>query len=214
MTRSPHRDPDAFVRAQTEITTTPLLGPISLHLASDQLAIFAAAEDLEFARPYWAFAWPGGQALARYVMDHPESIAGNTVLDIGAGSGVAAIAALQAGAAAAVANDTDPNACVVARLNADLNGVKLEISGDDLLDSAVDADVVLIGDLVYEPQLLARVTDFLKRARTSGTTILFGDRYGIAPPVFGWRELAAYEAPLIPPMEPGYTETGRVWQLD
>ena len=204
---------DRFVREETERTALGLVPEFDLNLASEPISIFLGAEKLGAERPYWAFAWSGGQALARWLLDNPDQVAGRSVLDVGSGSAISSIAALKAGAREAVANDTDPMACAAARLNATMNGVDLGISEDDLLASSPDADIVLIGDLFYEPDLVTRVGGFLERASRRGATVLYADRSTARRPPVALELLGNYTAPLTPAMEIGYVEHARVWRL-
>jgi predicted nicotinamide N-methyase len=145
---------ERFVLQHTSLTSAPLVPEISLHLASDSRHIFQArAEFVPSADwpPYWAFAWPGGQALARHILDNARLVAGKTVLDIGSGSGISAIAAKRAGATRVAAADPDPMASLAIGMNARHNGVDVTVSIDDVQSSAPDEDLVLIADLVYEP---------------------------------------------------------------
>lgn len=209
-------DIEARIRAATQIEAAGALLPeLRLHLATEPRELLHQAVDARAEwLPYWAFAWPGGQALARHVLDHSEIVAGRRVLDVGAGSGLEAIAALTAGAASAVANDTDPAAAVAARLNATANAVPLATSTDDLLDSEPDADLILIGDLVYEPALESRVARFLAAARRRGIPVLFGDRATSRLPEVGFVLVDTYETVVAPPLEEDWVETARVWRLD
>ena len=190
---------------------------ISLYLASDAREIFQARA--EFAPspdwpPYWAFAWPGGQALARYVLDNAQLVAGKSVLDIGSGSGIGAIAAKRAGARHVATADPDPMAGVAIGINALHNGLEIVTSIEDALSSEPTVDLVLIGDLVYEPDLATRVTRFLEAARDAGTDVILGDRTtGRRPPV-AMTLLQEYEAPLSPMLEESHVERARVWRLD
>lgn len=190
---------------------------ISLYLASDAREIFQARA--EFAPspdwpPYWAFAWPGGQALARYVLDNAQLVAGKSVLDIGSGSGIGAIAAKRAGARHVATADPDPMAGVAIGMNALHNGLEIVTSIEDALSSEPTVDLVLIGDLVYEPDLATRVTRFLEAARDAGTDVILGDRTtGRRPPV-AMTLLQEYEAPLSPMLEESHVERARVWRLD
>jgi predicted nicotinamide N-methyase len=206
-----------FVTAETTVGAAPLVPDLRLHLATAARDIFLTAEALMDGRlgsqPYWAFAWPGGQGLARYIIDHASLVAGRRVLDIGAGSAIGAIAALKAGAARALAADIDPLAVVAARMNGVLNGVPLEVSSADLLGTLPDADVVLIGDLVYEPDLLIRVGAFIEAAAAAGRIVLYGDRTSARRPRQPFRLLAEYDAPLMPPLVDDFRERARVWQL-
>lgn len=190
---------------------------ISLYLASDAREIFQAraefAPSLDWP-PYWAFAWPGGQALARYVLDNAQLVAGKSVLDIGSGSGIGAIAAKRAGARHVATADPDPMAGVAIGMNALHNGLEIVTSIEDALSSEPTVDLVLIGDLVYEPDLATRVTRFLEAARDAGTDVILGDRTtGRRPPV-AMTLLQEYEAPLSPMLEESHVERARVWRLD
>ena len=166
-------DPAAFIRANTELGRATLVPEIDLHLARDSHRIFQTAEGLERDPeerfpPYWAFAWPGGQAMARYILDNHALLAGRRVVDIGSGSGVGAIAAILAGAAHVLAADIDPIAEVAITMNAAANGLAghIETTTRDLLGQLPDADLVIVSDLVYEPELALRVGAFLELANT------------------------------------------------
>ena len=194
-----------------------LVPEIHLHLAITPREILRESAVNKVNRsdpPYWAFAWPGGQALARYVLDHPDLVRGKQVLDVGAGSGLAAIAAIRAGARMAVANDIDPLACVAAEMNAAGNRIEIQVSANDLLGEPTTAGLVIIGDLVYEPALELRVQAFLLRTQAAGIPVLFGDRANSRLPPLPFRQIAEYETVVAPPLEDGYTETARVWRLD
>ncbi|GAA2847912.1 ribosomal protein L11 methyltransferase [Actinoplanes cyaneus] len=156
----------------------PFVPEISLHLADDAIVLEARLEiqsGMTF-HPFWTNAWAGGQAVARYVLDHPELVAGRRVLDVACGGGVAAIAAARAGAAVVTANDIDPYACAAAAMNADANAVSLRLLEGDLLGGdGGDAEVILVGDAFYDRDLAARMTVFLRRATARGATVLVGD---------------------------------------
>jgi predicted nicotinamide N-methyase len=208
---------ERFVLQHTSLVSAPLVPEIPLHLASDARDIFQART--EFAPssdwpPYWAFAWPGGQALARHVLDNAQLVAGKTVLDIGSGSGISAIAAKRAGAARVTAADPDPMASLAIGINAGHNGVEIAVSTDDILSSPPDADLVLIGDLVYEPDLATRVARFLEAAQVSKTMVILGDRTTGRRPPLAMTLLADYAAPLTPLLEESHFERARVWRLD
>ncbi|GAA0797099.1 class I SAM-dependent methyltransferase [Spirilliplanes yamanashiensis] len=157
----------------------PLTPEISLYLSDDPTLLWArleAAAGHRLAAPYWASAWAGGQALGRYVLDHPECVARRTVVDVAAGSGLVAIAAVRAGAAAVVANDVDPYAAAAIEANAQVNGVRVESSAVDLLDRDDRvAEVVLAGDALYEGGLAVRMRAFLVRQAALGAVVLVGD---------------------------------------
>ena len=135
-----------------------------------------AKADPDFGSPYWARPWGGGLALARHVLDHPELVAGKRVLDLGAGSGLVAIAALRAGARTAVASDVDPYAIEAIVVNAAANGVAVEARLADLtVLEPPEADLMLVGDLFYDAALAARVLGFLDRCKAAGIAVLIGD---------------------------------------
>lgn len=206
-----------FITTETVLTSPPLVPELRFNLARAARDIFVEADALMDgcmgSRPYWAFAWPGGQALARYILDNPHLVAGKRVLDVGAGSGIGAIAALKAGAAQAVAADIDPLADLSARLNAEANGVTLETTTADLLGATLDCDVLLIGDLVYEPDLRIRVAGLLDTAIAAGIPVLYADRTSARRPRRDFVMLADYEAPLTPPLVDDFIERARIWRL-
>jgi predicted nicotinamide N-methyase len=150
-----------------------------LHLAEDAIVWWARMEaeaGAEMAAPFWASAWLGGQALARYVLDHPAVAVGRRVLDLAAGSGLAGIAASMAGAAAVTANDIDPYSVVAIGLNARANGVEITATCENLLDGdGGDSDLVLAGDVLYSESMAKAVMPFLKRASARGARVLVGD---------------------------------------
>src|ERR1700686_1738925 len=160
-------DPALFIRRNTAIVAPPLVPEIRLHLATEVTPIWRATEE-SLARgavppPFWAFAWAGGQALARYLIDHPESVAGREVLDIGSGSGIVAIAAAKAGAARVVAAEIDHFAAAAIALNAALNGVTIAVETRDLLDRAAAGwGVALAGDICYEEPMSSRAITLLR----------------------------------------------------
>lgn len=203
----------AFVLEHAEPMRAELVPEIELYLASQPFDIHQDAHELCGDIPFWAFAWGGGQGLARYILDNPQAVAGKRVLDIGAGSAIEALAALKSGAKKAVANDTDLVSCAAATLNAELNRLPLDVSPDDLLGKDPDIDVILIGDVFYLPDLVTRVDAFLDRARRRGVTVYFGDRTTTKRPATPMTMLAQYRAPLTPELEIGYIETTRVWRL-
>jgi predicted nicotinamide N-methyase len=193
-----------------------LVPEIKLYLATTPREILRESAVNKINRsepPYWAFAWPGGQALARFILDNPELVAGKHVLDVGAGSGLASIAAAMAGASVAIANDIDPLSAAVAELNGRLNDTDIEASTEDLLDRSVKAGLIVIGDLVYEPHLEQRVHAFLLRAQAAKIPVLFGDRVSMRLPALPFKQLAEYETVVAPPLEEGYVEIARVWHL-
>lgn len=207
----------SFIERSTEIVTPPLAPELRLRLASDPHGIFEAAHEFVSgglgARPYWAFAWPGGQALARYIIDHPNLVRNKRILDIGAGSAIAGIAAMKAGARAVTAADVDPLAVGAIVANAALNEVEIAATEEDLLGTDTRFDLIIIGDLVYEPDLKDRVGMFLAAHKKRGVPVLYGDRTTARRPTGDFENLAEYEAPLTPPLVEGFIERARVWLL-
>lgn len=211
----------AFVRANTAVGAAALAPEVRLHIATDARGIFEAAERLSRTPdtcfpPYWAFAWPGGQAMARYLLDNPELVAGRRVVDIGAGSGIGAIAAVLAGAAQVLVSDIDPMAEVAIRMNAALNRVadRIITTTRDILGDTPEADLVMISDLVYEPELALRVDAFLEHMANRGRDVLMGDRASGRRPARRLQEIARYAAPLVPPLIENDDEQGRVWRVN
>jgi predicted nicotinamide N-methyase len=147
--------------------------------------------------PFWASAWAGGRAIARYVLDHPEAVAGRRVLDLASGSGLVAIAAAKAGAAAVTANDVDPYALAAITLNARANGVAVTESPDDLLDGdGGDAETVLAGDVFYTGPMARRMLNFLERMAARGVEVLVGDPGRDHLPEHRLQIVASYQLPL------------------
>ena len=191
---------------------------VRLHLADDLDPVWrATAEALgadDVPIPFWAFAWAGGIAIARYLVEHPEAVAGRTVLDLATGSGLCAIAAVQAGAARANGADIDPFAEAAIGINARANAVRVGFIGRDLLDEEPPpADVILAGDTWYEAPLAERVLPWLARAATAGTTVLVGDPGRRYLPAVGLLQLAAYEVHTTTQLEDRAVVTARVFTL-
>ncbi|WBB97171.1 50S ribosomal protein L11 methyltransferase [Solwaraspora sp. WMMA2080] len=164
---------------QLRLTRVPLAAEIQLFLADDPTLLWArleAAAGRRLPPPYWASAWAGGQALARYLLDNPGLVARRRVLDVASGSGLVAIAAAMAGAATVTANDIDPYAATAIALNAVVNDARLTTTVDDLLDGTVtEVDLVLAGDALYNAELATRVLPFLSRLADRGVQVLVGD---------------------------------------
>lgn len=170
----------ALVLRHTRLGPVPGAEGIRLHLARDVLTVWeatqAATGDPDTNVPYWGFAWGGGLAIVRYLRDHPDAVAGRRVLDMASGSGLCAIAAMQAGAASVIAVDIDPYAVAAIGLNARANRVRVDAIQADLLDDEPpDVDVILAGDCWYEHRFAERITAWLRRARARGIAVLIGD---------------------------------------
>jgi len=210
-------DIPAFIAANTRILSPPHVPELKLHLADDAVALWQMTEEqlgeIGLPPPFWAFAWAGGQALARHVLDHPEIVRGRTVLDVAAGCGLAAIAAMKAGAASAEANDIDRFAAAASMLNAVLNGVTLSASSADQIGAAVAAEVILVGDLFYDRDLSPRVYAWLKPLADAGRTVLIGDPGRTYLPKDKLDILASYEVPVTRALEDAEVKTTRIWRL-
>jgi predicted nicotinamide N-methyase len=207
-----------FIRANTRLLPVPLVPEVRLHLAEESLAIWRQTEEelgrMNVPPPWWAFAWAGGQALARYILDNPSLAAGRSVLDLGAGSGLAGIAALKAGAAQMLAADTDPFAVAAIALNAAANAVALEATADDLLAAPpARFDLVLVGDLFYERPLAERVLAFLQAAQREGATVLVGDPRRSYFPKQSFAQVAEYSVPVTRDLEDAEIKRTAVWRL-
>jgi predicted nicotinamide N-methyase len=207
-----------FILANTKLLPVPLVPEIRLHIAEESLAIWRQTEEelgrMNVPPPWWAFAWAGGQALARYVLDDPAVCAGRTVLDLGAGSGLAGIAAAKVGAASVLAADTDPFASAALALNAAANDVKLAWTSDDLLAAAPSHfDVILVGDLFYERALAERVLAFLRAAAHRGAAILVGDPRRSYFPHECFAQIAGYSVPVTRDLEDMEIKRTSVWRL-
>jgi predicted nicotinamide N-methyase len=186
---------------------------VQLHVADDVVALWEAMETEGGgeALPFWAAAWPGGQALARYLLDSPEVVAGRRVLDLGSGSGLVAVAALLAGAGSAVASDVDPFSHTAIGLNAEANGVcGIEVVGDVLDGGPPDVDVVLAGDVCYDREMTERVLPWLWTAWTGGRTVLLGDPGRRYLPGEGLVAVAEYD---VPEVDDGQPRRTTVWRL-
>ncbi len=172
-------DHAGFVRANTALLQPPLTPEMRLHLATEIVPIWKSTEEDLAAQgvppPFWAFAWAGGQALARYVLDNPAIVRGKRVLDFAAGSGIASIAAMKAGAAQTVAVEIDDYAIAAIALNAKANDVGVDAIRDDLVGSDAGWDVVLAGDVCYEREMSARVFAWLSALAGRGAVVLIGD---------------------------------------
>ena len=191
-------DRRAFILEHTELQSPPHAPELRLHLASEIEPIWRRTEEELQQRglepPFWAFAWAGGQALARYLLDHPEEVRDRRVLDFATGSGLVAVAAMKAGATSALAVDIDPFCEAAVALNAAANGVEVAFAREDLLDSpAPDVDVICAGDICYAWPLADRARRWLEAANAAGKRILLGDPGRAYLPREGMESLAAYE---------------------
>ncbi|EME71529.1 methyltransferase [Paramagnetospirillum caucaseum] len=169
----------AFIQANTEVSHPPACPEIKLWTATEVTPLWEATEEallrVNLPPPYWAFCWAGGQALTRWVLDHPELVAGKRVLDFAAGSGVTALAAAKVGAAKVEAAEIDPMACYAIRLNAELNGVDVEVLADDVVGAPCRWDVVMAGDVCYEAPMTAHIWPWLVRLAAEGAMVVMAD---------------------------------------
>ena len=212
-----HEDRASFVRAHTALDPVPMVQDIQLYTATELVPIWHATETWLEARglnvPFWCVPWAGGQALARWLLDNPEAVSGKRVLDFGTGSGLLAIAAARAGAAHVHAVDVDPLAVCACLLNTAANGVVVEVTCEDLVDRAIDVDVVIAGDVWYELGASARFTRWLRQLARNGTRVLTGDP-GRAYVPSGVRELATYQVPTSVELESARSRTARVLEIE
>jgi predicted nicotinamide N-methyase len=208
-----------IIRTGTQLRSVPLVPQILLHQAGDPISLWQRTE-LAAGRtgldpPFWAFAWAGGQALARYLLDHPETVMDRQVIDVASGSGLVAIAAARAGAAAVTAYDTDPLATAAISINAAANGVTVKAVCADILDEppSPGTDLLLAGDAFYERDLAARVMRFLERSYTRGTAVLAGDCGRAYLPRDRLTPLATYDVPGLRMLEDTDIKRTTIWAL-
>lgn len=208
----------AFITENTRRQSPPHTPELTLHLADEVMPIWRlteeALEEIGLPPPFWAFAWAGGQALARYVLDNPVIVAGKRVVDFATGSGIVAIAAMKAGAAGVLASDIDPFCEAACGLNAAANGVAFDVTTVDLLDSPPpEADVFLAGDICYEKPLAEKVMAWLGAARARGASVLIGDPGRAYFPREGLVKLAQYEVPTTRELEDMEVKKTSVWAM-
>ncbi len=221
MTTTPpaNADPENFIRANTRLRPVPLVPEISIFVADEAVPLWQKTEEelneAGLPPPFWAFAWAGGQALARYVLDHAELVAGKRVLDLASGSGLVGIAAMKAGAREVTAADIDRFAGVAARINAAANAVALTVCADDLLRSAGDTpwDVILAGDIFYERDTAELAFAFLVRQARRGASILIGDPGRSYLPKDRLKHLAGYRVPVTRDLEDAEIKRTSVWTI-
>jgi len=197
--------PEEFVASQTVIARAPLVPEIVLHLATEITPIWQATEawlaEQNIEPPFWAFAWPGGQALARAVLDDPKLVAGKRVLDFAAGCGIAAIAAAQAGAALVEAAEIDPLALAAVRLNAALNGVAVATPPGDVVGAPCRWDVIFAGDVCYEAPMTTHILPWLRGLVAAGAEVLIADPGRAYLPKAGLAPIARYSVPTTRELE-------------
>jgi predicted nicotinamide N-methyase len=219
MSRLP-ADPEGFIRTNTALESPAMVPEFRLWLATEYVPIWQATEtwldEHNIDPPYWAFCWPGGQAIARYLLDNPETVRGKHVIDFAAGSGVSAMAAARAGAASVLANDIDAMSLVAARLNAGANGLTVDVSAEDWL-SGVDghptADVVIAGDVCYEQDMSVRALAWLRSHARQGRLVLLGDPGRNYFSAQGLEECARYDIPTSLQLENRGMRETVVWRV-
>lgn len=214
----PIEDPAGFIRRETTVKPVPHAEEIRLHVADEAMALWQKTEEdlgeLGLDPPFWAFAWAGGQGLARYILDTPSLVAGKDVIDFACGSGLVGIAAMLAGAKSCRAVDIDPFAIAAAGLNADLNGVRLDLEIADLTRQATPAaDVVFCGDVFYDRQMAGAVIGFLDRLFAAGITVLVGDPGRSYLPKGRLTELGVYEVPVVGALEDNEIKKTAVYRV-
>jgi predicted nicotinamide N-methyase len=210
-------DPERFIRANTDILVPPHVPEIRLHLASEAHELWLKTEEemdeIGLPPPFWAFAWAGGQGLSRFVLDHPDQVAGRRVMDFASGSGLVAIAAMKAGAASVLAVDTDPLTATAIRLNADLNGVHVQHRGADMIGCAVDTDVLLAGDVFYDKAFADRLVPWFTDLVSSGVAVIVGDPGRAYCPRDRMEALATYEVSVTRALEDSDVKRTTVWRF-
>lgn len=213
-------DPEGFIRRNTALEAPAMVPEFKLWLATEYVPIWQATEawleEQNVDPPYWAFCWPGGQAVARYLLDHPTLVEGRRVIDFAAGSGVSSMAAARAGAATVIANDIDTLSLVAARLNASANGLAVETSDEDWLagpSGSPDADVVIAGDVCYEREMSVRALAWLRSHAAKGRLVLLGDPGRNYFSAQGLEERARYDIPTSLQLENRGMRETVVWRV-
>ncbi len=209
--------PDAFIRANTQLLAPPHTPEIRLHLATELVPIWQKTEEelaaIGVPPPFWAFAWAGGQALARHVLDHGDSVRGRRVLDFASGSGLSAIAAAKAGATHVLATEIDHFAIAAIGLNAAVNGVSVEATLEDMIGRDEGWDTVLAGDVCYEREMAARVFAWLRALAGRGALVLMGDPGRNYLPSSNLVEIAVYDVQTTRELEDREVRRTKVWQI-
>ncbi|WP_374306914.1 methyltransferase [Dongia sp.] len=211
-------DPAGFIRNQTKIARPSLVPELKLHLATEISPIWRATQsELDNAGvppPYWAFCWPGGQALTRFLIDQKQWVKGKRVLDFAAGSGISGIAAARAGAAHVTAAEIDDFAAAAIALNAKLNKAKVNVVTEDLVGRMdLGVHIVLAGDVCYERPMAERVFAWFEQLAESGVTVLMGDPGRAYLPRKGLVEMARYQVPTSIELEDKDMRLTLVWRL-
>ena len=210
-------DPEIFIRDNTDVLSPPHVPEVRLRLATEAHDLWLKTEEeleaIGLPPPFWAFAWAGGQGLARHVLDHPQLVAGKTVLDFASGSGLVGIAARMAGACAVLAADIDPWSGTAIRLNAALNGVALDCSAEDLVGRDAGWDVVLAGDVFYDRDFADVLIPWFSALAARGATVLVGDPGRAYCPRDRMEALATYQVPVTRALEDSEVKKTTVWRF-
>lgn len=210
-------DATAFIRANTALIAPPHVPEIRLHLADEAHELWHRTEEeleaIGLPPPFWAFAWAGGQGLARFILDHPETVRGKSVLDFASGSGLVAIAAAKAGARSVLAADIDPFCAPATQLNAAANWVEFESTSDDLIGSDDGWQVVLAGDVFYEKPLAERLLPWFRTLQKRGALVLVGDPGRSYLPREGLVARATYSVPVTRVLEDTEVKRTTVWEV-
>jgi len=210
-------DPKTFILDNTSVMSPPHVPEIRLRLANEAHVLWLKTEDelekIGLPPPFWAFAWAGGQGLARYVLDHPEVVAGKRVVDFASGSGLVAIAAVMAGAASVLAADIDPWTETAVRLNSRLNNIELAFTGGNLIGTVPEADVLLAGDIFYDVGFANALVPWFTALTRSGKTVIVGDPGRSYCPRHLMEPLATYEVPVTRALEDAEVKKTTVWRF-
>ncbi|MDL2406276.1 methyltransferase [Rhizobium calliandrae] len=210
-------EPESFIRENTSLMALPHVPEIQLHLASEAHDLWLKTEEeleeIGLPPPFWAFAWAGGQGLARFLLDHPGEVKGKRILDFASGSGLVAIAAKLAGASHVFAADVDPWAETAIRLNAAENGVTLEFTGDDLVGQTTNAEVILAGDVFYDRDFADRLIPWFRQLASEGHVVLVGDPGRAYLPKDHLEARATYQVPVTRALEDSEVKKTTVWRF-
>jgi predicted nicotinamide N-methyase len=208
---------EEFIHANTAFSTPPHVPEIGLYLADEAHDLWHRTEeelaDIGLPPPFWAFAWAGGQGLARYILDNPWNVQGSRVLDFATGSGLVAIAAAKAGAASVLAADIDPFCAAAVRLNAAANGVEIAFDNRDFIGENNGFDVLLAGDVFYDSGFAERLIPWFSRLASNGTTVLIGDPGRAYLPREKLTKLAEYQVPVTRALEDAEVKHTTVWRF-
>jgi len=208
---------EAFIRANTRASAPPHVPEITLHLADEAYELWhhtqEELEEIGLPPPFWAFAWAGGQGLARYVLDHPKTVRGKRVLDFATGSGLVAIAACKAGAAHVLAADIDPFSAPACRLNMAENGVVFGFTDENLIGTEPEYEVLLAGDVFYDRELASAIEPWFRTLARRGVTVLVGDPGRAYLPRANLERIATYSVSVTRALEDAEVKQTTVWRF-